>query len=166
MKTVIICGSIFFMIMQLITCSCINDLNCTRNEYCAYERECTSSPVKLGDRCRSDEQCIDVVDVWSKCINQTCLCAPPYVERHGTCFCDGTIPGATVSLIILCYTLLPVGILIALVVAMVCTLRGRSTPPSTPIESPAMAAADRLSVSYRRRSTRTVTSSTVKSTDR
>jgi hypothetical protein len=157
---------LFSQTISLISCSCITDANCTSNEYCSYIGECSSKPLKLGEACRSDEQCINYVDVWSKCINSTCLCAEPYVERHGSCFCDGTLPGATVSLLMLLYTLLPVGILIAIVVAIVCTLRSRSSPPVSPIESQAFASASQMSVSYRRRSTRTVTASTVKSLDR
>ena len=140
---------------------CINDFDCEASSFCARNGSCILIPKNLGDECRSDGQCI-AVDVWSRCINGTCKCEPPYVDRHGTCFCDGTLPGATVSIFILLYTLLPISILLAIVIAILCTLRGRSvcrsSPPETPIDVSVSVTGDRLSVSYKRRSSRSVSS--------
>lgn len=160
------------LLVFCLTCvaCCLSDGECDTSEYCSRNLTCIHIPVRLGDPCRSDVQC-EGFDTWSKCLNGSCHCPPPYVDRHGTCYCDGTVPGATVSLVILLYTLIPIGILISIAVAIVCTLRWRTSLPSSPsteaVPSPASDARQRsCQVSYTRRTSRSLSSIETRRDDR
>ena len=123
---------------------------------------CLPDPGRLGDPCFCDSQC-RLFDVWSACINDTCRCAPPYVDRGGVCFCDSTPGGLTVSILILIYTGVAVLICLAVIGTIVWSLRrsrmrfqsrGSTGDPggAGPADDAGGGEAGSLSVSYRSRS--------------
>lgn len=131
---------------QFISC-CSSDYECSYGfEFCSMKtRTCILLPRELGDECNNGKDCSSF-DAWADCINDTCACSPPYVERTGSCFSDNTPMGAAAALIILVYTLIPVVILIAIVVLIFKTVRGRSNSVPSLNED--------ASVSYSRRGSR------------
>ena len=146
-KTIVQPGPLIFLLLMSTLMSyasaCNTDHDCAARFFCNKQAHCRPLPRMLGQECRHDGQCYRV-DVWSKCINQTCRCAQPYNDRNGSCYCDGTAAGIAVSVALLLYTLLPVAIFISVIVGVLCTMTGRlGLSASEAMES------ERLAASFR-----------------
>lgn len=118
------CLPMLLLFLPLVS-ACELDDECSEGSFCSnISKTCVPEPNSLGQECQRNDQCSSF-DVWAICVNGTCQCSQPYTDRRGSCFCDNSAAGTAISTLILLYTLVPIGIAVAVVVAIVCTLRSR-----------------------------------------
>lgn len=144
----LLCRCILLLTAATTVTACRVDADCGPAFYCSTFSHCIHVPEKVGDLCREDSQCL-AFDPTSVCVNATCHVAPS-IAKNRKMENGNSVVGTTVSALIIMYALVPIGICVAVVVTIVCTLRSRADDSLEQEDNRRSEPAAGVSVSYSR----------------